>query len=181
MKDLFEKTVKSETIYQGKVIHLHLDEVQLPNGKSASREIVRHPGAVAIIAITPEKRMVFVRQFRKPLDKTILEIPAGKLEKGEDPLDCAKRELIEETGYQAEEMNFVNKFYTSPGFADELLYIYEGTNLTAGDARPDEDEFVDLVELTLDEAFERIQTGEITDAKTILAVYYWQNKRLKQE
>ncbi len=181
MKDLFEKTVKSETIYQGKVIHLHLDEVQLPNGKSASREIVRHPGAVAIIAITPEKRMVFVRQFRKPLDKTILEIPAGKLEKGEDPLDCAKRELIEETGYQAEEVNFVNKFYTSPGFADELLYIYEGTNLTAGVARPDEDEFVDLVELTLDEAFERIQTGEIIDAKTILAIYYWQNKRLKQE
>lgn len=181
MKELVEKTVSTETIYQGKVIQLQLDEVRLPNGKIASREIVRHPGAVAVMAITPENKMIFVRQFRKPLDKTILEIPAGKLEKAEDPLDCAKRELLEETGYQAEQMNFVHKFYTSPGFADELLFIYEGVNLTAGAAKPDEDEFVDLVELTLDEAFERMETGEIIDAKTILAVYYWQNKGLKKE
>lgn len=181
MQDLVEKTIKTETIYQGKVIHLHLEEVQLPNGKTASREIVRHPGAVAVIAITPQDKMIFVRQFRKPLDKVILEIPAGKLEKAEDPLECAKRELFEETGYQAGEMSFVHKFYTSPGFADELLYIYEGTNLTAGVAKPDEDEFVDLVELSLDEAFERIESGEIIDAKTILAVYHWQNKKLKKE
>lgn len=181
MKDLREKTIQSEEVFTGRVIRLLVDEVELPNGKQAKREIVRHPGAVAIIAITPEQRMVMVRQFRKPLEKTILEIPAGKLEKGEDPLACAKRELIEETGYRAEEMEFVSKFYTSPGFADELLYIYKGLFLTVGEAKPDHDEFVELVELTLEQAFEKIQSGEIIDAKTIFAVYYWQNQILKKE
>lgn len=180
MKDLTEKTIGSQEIFNGKVIRLQVDEVELPNGQPAKREIVRHPGAVAVIAITPEDRMVFVRQFRKPLDKTILEIPAGKLEKGEDPMCCAKRELNEETGYKAQDVKFVSKFYTSPGFADELLYIYEGISLEAGEAQPDQDEFVELVELTLEEAFERIETGDIIDAKTIFAVYYWQNQVLKQ-
>lgn len=181
MNDFTEKTIRSQEIFNGKVIRLLVDDVELPNGKPAKREIVRHPGAVAVIAITPENRMVFVRQYRKPLDKTILEIPAGKLEKGEDPADCAKRELTEETGYTAQEMKFVSKFYTSPGFADELLYVYEGANLGQGQAQPDQDEFVELVELTLDEAFSRIQTGEIVDAKTVFAVYYWQNQILKQD
>ena len=181
MNNLEEKTIRSEEIFNGKVIRLQVDEVELPDGKLAKREIVRHPGAVAVIAITPDNRMVFVRQFRKPLDRTILEIPAGKLEKGEDPADCAKRELTEETGYVANELKFVTKFYTSPGFADELLYIYEGLSLSEGQAQPDHDEFVELVQLTLEEAFTSIQTGEIIDAKTILAVYYWQNQMLKQE
>ncbi|WP_211329301.1 NUDIX domain-containing protein [Ammoniphilus oxalaticus] len=180
MSDLREKTIRTEQIYDGKIIRVQVDDVELPNGNRAKREIVRHSGAVAVIAITSEGRMVFVRQFRKPLDQTILEIPAGRLEAGEDPADCAKREMIEETGYRAEQMKFVTKFYTSPGFADELLYIYEGVSLTKGEAQPDQDEFVELVELTLDEAFERIEAGEIIDAKTILAVYHWQNQQLKQ-
>ncbi|RXT13824.1 NUDIX domain-containing protein [Ammoniphilus sp. CFH 90114] len=180
MSKFNEKTVKSDVIFEGKVITLQVDEVELPNGKLAKREIVRHPGAVAVIAITPENRMIMVRQFRKPLEKTILEIPAGKLEKGEEPLVCAERELIEETGYRAEEMKFVSSFYTSPGFANEIIHIYEASGLESGDAQPDQDEFVDLVEVTLEQAFEYIQSGDIIDAKTIFAIYYWENTLLKR-
>ncbi|WP_134698882.1 NUDIX hydrolase [Ammoniphilus sp. YIM 78166] len=176
-----ERTVNSERIFEGKVITLQVDEVELPNGNLSKREIVRHPGAVAVIAVTPEDKMVLVRQFRKPLEKTILEIPAGKLEKGEAPIDCAKRELIEETGYRATDMKHVSSFYTSPGFADELIHIYEATGLTAGEAKPDHDEFVDLVEVTWDEANGYIQSGDIIDAKTVFAVYYWKNQQLTKE
>jgi ADP-ribose pyrophosphatase len=179
MSNLHEKTIDSKEIYRGKVISVSLDQVQLPNGKEATREIVRHPGAVAVIAVTEDNKLVMVRQFRKPLEKTILEIPAGKLEKGEDPLHCANRELQEETGYTAKEMNHVVSFYTSPGFADEMLYIYEAIGLITGEAKPDDDEFVDLHTLTLEEAFKSIRNGEIVDAKTVFAVYYWQNQQLK--
>lgn len=175
-----EKTVKSERIFEGKVITLQVDEVELPNGNLSKREIVRHPGAVAVIAVTPEEKMVLVRQFRKPLEKTILEIPAGKLEKGEEPIDCARRELTEETGYQAMSMEHVSSFYTSPGFADELIHIYEATGLTAGEAKPDHDEFVDLIEVSLEEAKGYILSGDIMDAKTVFAIYHWLNKLSKE-
>src|SRR4051794_6629500 len=109
-RDLEEKTIISKTVFEGKVIRLQVDDVQLPNGNISKREIVKHPGAVAIMAVTDENKMVFVRQFRKPLEKTILEIPAGKLEAGEDPLACAVRELEEETGYKAGEVKHVVSF-----------------------------------------------------------------------
>ena len=176
--NFYEKTVKVDSIFKGNVINVDVEHVELPNGKMTTREVVRHPGAVAVIAFTPANRLIAVRQFRKPLDKMIIEIPAGKLERGEDPLACAKRELLEETGYTADSMKFVTSFYTSPGFADEFLHIYEAEGLTAGDAQPDADEFVDLLELDLDEATQSIQNGQIIDAKTIVAVYYWQNKML---
>ncbi|MEW9669653.1 NUDIX domain-containing protein [Ammoniphilus sp. 3BR4] len=181
MSKFHEKTIKSDLIFEGKVITLQVDEVELPNGNLSKREIVKHPGAVAVIAVTPENRIIMVRQFRKPLEKTILEIPAGKLEKGEEPLACAKRELIEETGYRASEMKFVSSFYTSPGFADEIIHIYEAQGIQAGVAQPDQDEFVDLVEVTLEEAFQYIQSGDIIDAKTVFAVYYWENAQLKRQ
>nr|WP_295971715.1 NUDIX hydrolase [uncultured Bacillus sp.] len=176
MSLLEEKTITTERIYDGKVISLQIDEVDLPNGSRTKRELIKHPGAVAIIAMTDEGKIVMVEQFRKALEKTIIEIPAGKLEKGEHPNVCAKRELEEETGYDCAELNLLTSFYTSPGFADEIIHIYTAKGLTTKEnaAGLDEDEFVNLVELTLDEALQAIADQRICDAKTIFAVQYIQ-------
>jgi len=176
MGSLEEKTIATEKIYDGRVISLQIDEVVLPNGKKAKRELVKHPGAVAIIALTDDNRLVMVEQYRKALDKTIIEIPAGKLEKGEEPINCAKRELEEETGYDCAELTLLASFYTSPGFADEIIHVYLATGLTKKEnaAGLDEDEFVNLMELTLDEALQAIMEKKIYDAKTIYAVQYIQ-------
>ncbi|MFC2948247.1 NUDIX hydrolase [Virgibacillus sediminis] len=169
-----EKTIKTEAIYDGKVIQVQVDDVQLPNGKTSKRELVKHSGAVAVIPITKDNKIIFVKQYRKPLEKTLVEIPAGKLEKGEAPETTAVRELEEETGYTTGELSLVANFYSSPGFADELLYIYITDQLEKLDTPPagDEDEFVELVELTLDEAKQYVEEGLIQDAKTNYAVLY---------
>ncbi|PKR78914.1 ADP-ribose pyrophosphatase [Halalkalibacillus sediminis] len=174
MKRFEEKTIKTESIFKGKVIDLQVDDVELPNGKTSKRELVKHPGAVAIIARTDEGKVIMVEQYRKPLEKSIIEIPAGKLEAGENPEETAKRELAEETGYEADELSFVVSYYTSPGFADEKLYVYEAKGLKLSENRldGDEDEFVDLVEVTLEEAKQMIKQERIHDAKTIHAIYY---------
>ena len=177
MKDtrkLFEEvTIKTDPIYEGRVISLQVDEVRLPNGETAVREIVKHPGAVALIALY-EGKMIVVEQYRKPLEKSQVEIPAGKLEPGEEPLEAAKRELVEETGFSCESLKHVCSFYTSPGFANEQLHLYFAQQLTPGKDNPDEDEFLDCFAITLDEAKELIAEGRISDAKTITAVYVWQ-------
>lgn len=180
MSRLEEKTIRSTPIFDGHIIQVQVDEVELPNGKRANRELVKHPGAVSILALTEAKKIVLVRQFRKPLEKTILEIPAGKLEPGEDPAVCAQRELKEETGYTADHFYKVAGFYTSPGFADEYLHIYKAEGLKQGEAAPDTDEFVETVELTLEEAFAHMAAGEIDDAKTVVALYLWQNQVLNK-
>jgi ADP-ribose pyrophosphatase len=176
MSNLEEKTLHSEEIFSGKVISLHLQDVELPNGKQSKREIIKHPGAVAILAITDDKKVVMVEQFRKALERTIVEIPAGKLEKGEEPALCARRELEEETGYECESLELLTSFYTSPGFADEIVHVYLATGLTKKEnsAALDEDEFVNLEELTLEEAQQYVQEQKIFDAKTIFAVQYLQ-------
>lgn len=176
MSGLEEKTIRSQTIFDGKLIRVFLEEVELPDGRTSTREIVRHPGAVAVLAFTEEGKLVLVRQYRNPLKKTILEIPAGKLEPGEDPKVCAFRELEEETGYRAEEMQPVISFYTSPGFADEIIHLFEARGLMKGELNPDTDEFVEVEELTLEEAFGKMKEGQICDAKTITALYYWNNR-----
>lgn len=176
---LYEKTIASQPIYDGRIIKVKVDEVLLPNGKTAKREIVNHQGAVAVIPLTDEGKMVVVRQFRKPLERSIVEIPAGKLEPGEEPLACAIRELEEETGYVARHYDHLSSFYTSPGFADELLHVYVATGLTKGESRPDEDEFVDMMELTLEEVREWHRSGEIKDAKTVVALFAWENQVLR--
>lgn len=178
MKDLTEKTIREEQIYSGRIIDLVIEEVELPNGKTSKREIIKHPGAVAIIAITSENKMVMVKQYRKALNRTIVEIPAGKLEKGEDPQMCAKRELEEETGYKAVTLQHVISFYTSPGFADELVHLYFTDQLEKGTVATDEDEFVELMELSVDEAEKLIQAREIYDAKTAYAVQFLKLKEL---
>ncbi|MFC5714111.1 NUDIX hydrolase [Thalassorhabdus alkalitolerans] len=173
MKDhLYEETVKSTNIYKGKIVDLNLLDVRLPNGKDGKREVINHPGAVAVIALTEDNKLVLVRQFRKPLEKHLIEIPAGKLEEGEDPSVTVARELEEETGYKAKEFQKITSFYTSPGFADELVHIYEAKGLMAGTAGTDEDEFVDVLEVTLEEAEELMEKQEIHDAKTAYALQY---------
>jgi ADP-ribose pyrophosphatase len=176
MTGLEEKTLKSEEIFSGKVISLHLQDVELPNGKQSKREIIKHPGAVAIIALTDDNKIVLVEQYRKALERTIVEIPAGKLEKGEEPALCARRELEEETGYECESLELLTSFYTSPGFADEIIHVFLAKGLTKKEnpAALDEDEFVNLEELTLEEALQYVKEQKIYDAKTIYAVQYLQ-------
>ncbi len=179
MDSLAEKTVKTEKIFSGKIISLQVDDVELPNGKLSKREIVKHPGAVAIIALTDEGKLILVEQYRKALEKVIVEIPAGKLEPGEKPELCAARELEEETGYECAALERLVSFYTSPGFADELVHLYVATGLKKKEnaASLDEDEFVNLMEVSLDEAAELVRNQRIFDAKTAYAVQYLQLER----
>ncbi|TLS35669.1 NUDIX hydrolase [Pseudalkalibacillus caeni] len=173
MDHLKEKTLSTENIYDGKIINLRVEEVELPNGKTSKRELIKHPGAVAVIAVTSDQKVLMVQQYRKALEKTIVEIPAGKLEPGEDPMETAKRELAEETGYECENLRKIISFYTSPGFADELVHLYvaEGLEKT-GDQHADEDEFLDVLEVSLDEMQEMVENQTIHDAKTAYAFLY---------
>jgi ADP-ribose pyrophosphatase len=182
MSTLEEKTLKTEHIYSGRIIQVQVDEVELPNGKTSTRELVKHPGAVAVIAITDDNKLVMVEQYRKPLEKVIVEIPAGKLEKGEEPALCARRELEEETGYECESLELVSSFYTSPGFADEIIHVYvaKGLKQKENAAGLDEDEFVNVLEISLEEALEFIKEKRIFDAKTIFGVQYLQIANLKE-
>ncbi|NRD80648.1 NUDIX hydrolase [Bacillus sp. BRMEA1] len=176
MTKLEEKTIQSEEIFSGKIISLHLQEVELPNGKTSKREIIKHPGAVAILAVTEENKIVMVEQYRKALERTIVEIPAGKLEKEEKPELCAIRELEEETGYECSSLELLTSFYTSPGFADEIVHVYmaKGLKKKENAATLDEDEFVNVEKITLDKALQYIKEQKIYDAKTIYAVQYLQ-------
>jgi ADP-ribose pyrophosphatase len=169
-----EKTLSSQTIYEGKIISLRLEEVELPDGNRAKRELVQHPGAVALIPITNEGKIILVKQYRKSLNRTLIEIPAGRIEVGEDPKITALRELEEETGYGAREVTYIQSFATSPGFADEIIHLYLAENLyeIENPAAGDEDEFIELLEATIDEAEQMVAAGDIYDAKTAFAVIY---------
>ncbi|MFC4738023.1 NUDIX hydrolase [Bacillus daqingensis] len=174
MKDhLHEETLHKERIYQGRIIELENHTVRLPDGKESKREVVRHPGAVGIICFRNDK-LILVYQYRKALGKVIAEIPAGKLDEGESPEVCAVRELEEETGIKAGSCRFLCSFYTSPGFADELVHIYIAEDLKAGHKAADDDEFVEMAEVSLEEASAFIEDGTIHDAKTLYAVQYLQ-------
>lgn len=169
-----EITVDEQNIFKGKIIDVFLQTVELPNRKLAKREIVRHPGAVAILPLTKDNRLIVVEQFRKALERSIIEIPAGKLDPGEDPYQCAVRELKEETGCSSNSMEHVVSFYTSPGFANEIIHLYRAFDCDFGENKLDEDEFVELLTITLEEAKQLIREQRIIDAKTILAIYYWE-------
>lgn len=172
-----EKTVTSEKIFEGKIISLQVDEVQLPDGKLAQRELVKHPGAVAIIPITKEGKLVLVRQYRKALERTLIEIPAGKIDVGEAPERTAIRELEEETGYGANEFSYLQSFATSPGFANEIIHLYVAQELYVVEepALGDEDEFIDVLEVSVEEAEQMVANRQIYDAKTAFAVIYVKN------
>lgn len=170
-----EKTLKSERIYEGKIINLRVDTVELPHKKYSKREIVEHPGAVSILALTKDEKIILVRQFRKPVEEFLLEVPAGKIESNEDPGDCAFRELKEETGYIAANIKKILEFYTTPGFCNEVMHLYLARNLQEGIANPDEDEYIEAVYLSLEEAMDKIKNGEIKDSKTIVAIMAYKN------
>ena len=174
MKKFEEKTIQSQPIFKGKVISLKVDDVILPNGKTSKREIVNHPGAVAVIAITGEGKLVVVEQYRKALERSIIEIPAGKLEPGELPEVTAARELEEETGYGCNELTYLQSFATSPGFADEIIHLFiaRGLYKIENQAAMDEDEFVELMEITVEEGERMIAQQKIFDAKTAFAILW---------
>ncbi len=171
--ELYEKTIKTEIIYKGKIINLRKDRVELPDGRVSSREIVEHAGGVTIIAINDDNEIILVEQYRKPADKILLELPAGKLEKGEKTFDCAKRELLEETGYSSNNFKKICSFYTTPGFSDEILHLYIAKNISFSEQNPDSDEFINVVKIKVDEIHRYIVEGKIIDAKTILGLLFF--------
>ena len=168
--DIREKTVSSEVRYDGKIIKLHIDKVICPNGKEALREIVRHPGGVAVVPVDDEGYVYMVRQYRIPYDAIMLEVPAGKLDKGENPDVAAERELREETGLVAEKIISLGNFYPTVGFCDEDLRMYIATGLKQGEADPDDDEFVEVEKIHIDTLADMIMNNEIRDGKTIASV-----------
>ena len=170
MKDYSEKTLSSEEIYNGRIIHVRKDTIELPDGSRSLREVVDHPGGVTVIPVDADGAVYCVRQFRYPYGEHVLETPAGKLEKGEDPLECAKRELSEETGFTAEQFISLGKLYPSPGYCAEVLYIYLATGLKPGKMHLDPGEFLDVEKYSLDELTEMAMRGALIDAKTVVAV-----------
>ena len=171
-EDLIETKLESENIFDGNLLHIKKDKVKLPNGGEAYREWVKHPGAAAVIPLTDQGEIILVRQYRYPIDEVTLEIPAGKLDvSGEDTLECAKRELSEETGYTAQEYKFLSKLATSVGFSDEVIYIYAAKGLKAGTQHTDEDEFINVVKVPLAEAVEMVLDGRINDGKSVTAIF----------
>lgn len=166
-----EKQIQSKRIYDGKVLKLDVDTVMLENGKTAEREIIRHKGAAAVLAVDEHDEFYLVRQFRYPYAKEMLEIPAGKLDEGETPEECAKRELLEETGLTANKWDYVGGFCPSPGYTDEIVHVFIARELSLGSSKPDEDEFLDVEKYNIIKIDKMIDNGEITDAKTVLAIY----------
>lgn len=165
-----EKTVSSQLIYQGKIISVRLDEVLLPDGRKASREVVEHPGAVAILAVNDSGEAYFVRQYRQAVAEDLLEIPAGKLEPEESPAECAVRELAEEAGVKPKELRQIALYYSSPGFASERLYLFLATGLEAVKALQEAEENLQVSRIYLPEAIKMAREGKITDGKTIIAL-----------
>lgn len=168
--DYTETLVRTFNSYKGLITSTTLDLVALQNGEQTLREVVEHPGGVTIIPIDEDGYVYCVRQYRYPIGEHILEMPAGKLEKNEAPLDCAVRELSEETGIHADEYIDLGKVYPSPGFCRETLYIYMARGLHFGVSHPDENEFLDVEKIHLDELFRLVMSNELTDAKTVIAV-----------
>jgi len=165
-----EKTIGRKHIYDGYIIKVENLTVTLPDGKQSTRDIVLHPGASAIIPLTDANEIYMVRQYRKPIEKVSLEIPAGKLDPGEEPEACARRELKEETGLTAKNMKYVMSIHSTPGFCNEVLHIFLATGLEDGKACTDEDEFLSCEKIKIEKLVEMIFKGEITDAKSIIGI-----------
>ena len=167
--ELTEYQVESKTIFEGKIVKLTLDQARLPDGSLASREVVYHPGGVAVLALDEDNTVTLVRQYRYPIRRELVELPAGKLDHGpgEDMLLGAKRELSEETGLEAEEWTYLGYTLASPGFCDEALHMYLARGLKRSRQHPDADEFLDVITMPFDRLVDQIMAGEITDAKTV--------------
>lgn len=173
---LKEETLGTKEVYQGRIFRVEEALVRLPNGQEGKRDVVRHPGAVALLAWQDKDTILLVRQFRYATGEELWEIPAGKLEPGEEAAQCAARELAEETGFAPGELQELVRFYTSPGFSSELLYLYEARNLRATDGERDADEFLEVRGIPFPIALEWLKEGRIKDAKTLVALL-WANCR----
>lgn len=176
---LVEKRLRKNTIYKGKMVNWCVDDVELPNGGKATREYMDHPGAVGVVPVLEDGSIVLVRQYRYPVEQVTLELPAGKLDKGENPLACVERELAEETGYTARTITPLLDYWPTPAFANELLRMYVAEGLTPGELHPDDDEFIEKVEMPLDAALALCKSGEIKDSKTLVALMAYKLWRLK--
>lgn len=165
---LEEKVLSEDVAYSGRIFNVDRFRVRLPDGKLALRDVVMHPGAVAIVALTDDGRICLVRQYRTSLGRVTVEIPAGKLDPGEDPLACARRELREETGFEARKMAFLTTIATAAGFANELIHIYMATGLTLSESSPDADEFINVDLVDVNEFVDAVLDGKIEDAKTVV-------------
>lgn len=170
LMDLTERTLSSETVYQGKIVTLLVDQAELPNGMQAKREVVLHPGGVAILPLDRDGNVTLVQQYRYPFHQLLLELPAGKLDEGEDHRVAAARELSEETGLEAGELTYLGCILASPGFCTEKLHMYLARDLSRAQSHPDDDEFLNVVTMPFEELFQKVMDGTLEDAKTVATV-----------
>lgn len=177
--DLEEKSLSTQDIFSGRIIKVKVDRVKLPDGRESSREIVEHAAAVAIVAIDNNKNIWMVRQYRKPVEETLLEIPAGIMEENETPLYSAKRELEEETGLRANNWESIMSYYSTPGFCNEKLHIFMASDITRGQMNTDSDEFLEIVKIPLEKAYDMIFQGQIVDGKSIIGIQYAFNRLVR--
>jgi len=173
----FPILINRRTVHQGRVIEVQVDDVEVRDGLNVRRDVVRHPGAVVMLAVDDQERILWIRQHRWAAGRELLELPAGTLEIGEVPEDCARRELAEETGFAASKWQALGGFYSAPGFCDEYLYAFAASVLTPEQADGDEDEDITLEPLTLDETMARAEAGEIEDAKSLATLMLYLRKR----
>tara|TARA_Y100000748_G_scaffold293061_1_gene282194 strand:- start:155 stop:694 length:540 start_codon:yes stop_codon:yes gene_type:complete len=179
MNNMEEITNSSKVVFEGKLLDVRKDKVTLPNGKNATREWIKHPGAICCIPILPNKKIGLIRQYRYALKKHMIEIPAGKLGRGEDPESCAKRELEEEIGFKANKISFLTNIYPAIGFADEKMWLYIAEDLIKTNIKLDDDEFLEIIPTNLEDAVDMVWSGKITDAKTMIGLL-WADKILKR-
>jgi len=179
-KDLTEHEINSEVVYSGRLLHVRRDEVRLPDGNTSVREYITHPGAVVIIPIADNGDLILERQHRYPLHRDFVELPAGKIDSGEETLACAQRELLEETGYTAREWQYVTTVYPCIGYTDERLVYYLARGLAYSGHQLDDDEFLEIFQLPFAQAIEMIKSGEICEVKTVVGLF-WLEKLLKGE
>jgi ADP-ribose pyrophosphatase len=170
------EVVRHDVLYQGKVVDLYVDTLLMPSGRKAIREVVTHPGGVVVVPVLEDGRLVLLRQFRYPLQTFILEFPAGKLDSNQTPVDTARRELEEESGYRAENMHFELSFHTSPGFCNEIIHLFLASGLTQVEQRLEEGEQISVEIVTVEECMKMIESGEIADAKTILGLLWYRHR-----
>jgi len=180
MSKLKEIPISTSQVYQGSFLDVRRDEVSLPNGKRSIREWINHPGAACMIPILPDGRIGLIKQYRYPVQAEMIELPAGKLDPGEDPEMCARRELEEEIGYTAGQMTFVCNIHPAIGFANEKMWIYLAENLTKTESHTDDDEFLELIPTTIDDAIEMVWNSVITDVKTMIGLL-WMKRLLKKK
>lgn len=168
--DMTEKVLSSKVTFEGRIFTVHVDDIELPDGKKAKREIVEHYGGVGVIAVDENKNVLVVRQYRAPFSEVLLEIPAGKLNKDEDPYECGIRELEEETGMRADKIVHLGEFFPSPGYCHEKINIYMATGLHKTSQHLDDGEFLEVYKIPLDELYDMVMQNKISDAKTVIAI-----------